>query len=506
MTIRIAAGGIVHETNTFALTPTGIADFETTRLAVNEELRDMRATNTVVGGIVDAIDGEADVELIPLAFGAAIPGGTVTREAIEQIVGLITDGIASEKPDAIVLDLHGAMVVDGLPNGDGEVARRVRAIVGPGVPIVAVLDLHGNLDDTLLANTDILLPYHTYPHVDTAERGREAVDLAVRMARGEIDPVMRAVKLTISPPGPQQYSEFEPTISLQRLAREWESRSGVIDASILFAFPYSDVPHNGMAVIASTDGNADLADEICASIGGEIIRRHAEFWLDMMTVEEAVHAAMAEPDGPVVLADYGDNPGGGSSCDGTALLWALLDLGAKGAAVAHISDPEVVAIAWEAGADAEIHVDLGGKRDTWHGAPIPVTATVIRLTDGSFVHEGPMNRGVASSLGRTAVLGCRGRYGDIVEVICSERRPQALDTALFRSQGIEPAERKILVVKSSVHFRGSFGPIASRIIVVDTPGLLQLDVTAFPFRHITRPLWPHDRDEPRMIWMNRSDC
>jgi microcystin degradation protein MlrC len=132
-------------------------------------------------------------------------------------------------------------------------------------------------------------------------------------------------------------------------------------------------------------------------------------------------------------------------------------------------------------------------------------ATVLRLTDGSFVHDGPMNRGVASSLGRTAVLGCRGRYGSVVEVICCERRPQALDTAIFRSQGIEPTERKILVVKSSVHFRGSFGPIASRIIVVDTPGLLRLDITAFPFRHITRPLWPHDRAEPRMILMNQSD-
>jgi microcystin degradation protein MlrC len=505
MPIRIAVGGIVHETNTFALAPTGLADFEATRLAIGEELRDLRGTNSVVGGIVEAIEADASLELIPLALATAIPGGTVAREAFERIVGLITDGIAAAGPDAVVLDLHGAMVVDGFPNGDGEVARRVRAIVGPEVPIVAVLDLHGNLDDTLLANTDILLPYHTYPHVDTAERGREAVVLAARMARGEIHPVMRAAKLTISPPGPQQYSEFEPTVSLQRLAREWEAQPGVIDASILFAFPYSDVPHNGMAVVATTEGDPGLADEICASIGEEIIRRHVEFWPNLMPVEEAVHAAMAEPSSPVVLADYGDNPGGGSSCDGTALLWALLDLGAKDAALAHISDPEVVQIAWDAGEGAEIQVDLGGKRDSWHGAPIPVTATVLRLTDGSFVHDGPMNRGVASTLGRTAVLGCRGRYGSVVEVICCERRPQALDTAIFRSQGIEPAERKILVVKSSVHFRGSFGPIASRIIVVDTPGLLQLDVTAFPFRHIRRPLWPHDRDEPRMILMNQSD-
>jgi microcystin degradation protein MlrC len=353
-----------------------------------------------------------------------------------------------------------------------------------------------------VASTDILLPYHTYPHIDTAERGREAVDLAVKMVRKQIDPVMRAVKLSISPPGPRQFSEFEPTVSLQRLARQWELQPGVIDASILFAFPYSDVAHNGMAVVATTDGKADLAEQIVEDLGTEIIRRHREFWPEMMTVEEAVHAAMAAPRGPIVLADYGDNPGGGSSCDGTAILWALLDLGAEGAAVGHITDPEVVAIAHKAGVGAHISADLGGKRDQWHGAPIPVEATVERLSDGAFTYEGPMNTGVQSSLGRCAVLACTGRHGNVVEVIVSERRTQTLDTAIFRSQGIEPTERKILVVKSSVHFRGAFMPIAADIFLVDTPGLLQLDVSAFPFRHITRPLWPHDPDEPRMIKMN----
>jgi microcystin degradation protein MlrC len=504
MTIRIALGGIVHETNTFALTPTDLAEFEANGLYVGDELRRLTGTNTVVGGAIEAIDADPELELIPTVFSHAIPGGTVSREAFEHIVGQITDGITAAKPDAVVLDLHGALVVDGFPGGDGEVARRVRAIVGPGVPIVSPLDLHGNIDDVLVQNVDILLPYHTYPHVDTAERGREAVEMAVRMAKGEIRPTMRAVKLAISSPGPQQYSGFEPTVSLQKIARDWETKPGVIDTSILFAFPYSDVPHNGMAVVATTDNDPELAEQICREIGAEIVRRHREFWPEMMTVEEAVHAAMSEPKGPVVLADYGDNPGGGSSCDGTALLWGLLDLGAQGAAVGHICDPDVARVAHEAGEGAEINVELGGKRDHWHGAPIPVTATVLRLSSGDYVYEGPMNRGVHNSMGPTAVLACRGRHGNIVEVIVSSRRVQALDTAIFRSQGIEPTERKILVVKSSVHFRGAFAPIASRIILVNTPGLLQLDVSAFPFRHITRPLWPHDQVEPRMIMLQPS--
>jgi microcystin degradation protein MlrC len=504
MTIRIALGGIVHETNTFALNPTDLAEFEANGLYIGEELRTLTGTNTVVGGAIEAIDPDPELELIPTAFSHAIPGGTVSREAFEHIVGQITERIAAANPDAVVLDLHGALVVDGFPGGDGEVARRVREVVGPDVPIVSPLDLHGNIDDVLVQNADILLPYHTYPHVDTAERGREAVELAVRMARGEIRPTMRAVKLAISPPGPQQYSGFEPTVSLQRIARDWETKPGVIDTSILFSFPYSDVPHNGMAVVATTNNDPALAEQICHELGTEIIRHHREFWPEMMTVEEAIHAAMSEPTGPVVLADYGDNPGGGSSCDGTAILWGLLDLGAQGAAVGHICDPAVAAIAHEAGEGAEIQVELGGKRDQWHGAPIPVTATVLRLTNGDYVYEGPMNQGVHNTMGPTAVLACRGRHGNVVEVIVSSRRVQALDTAIFRSQGIEPTVRKILVVKSSVHFRGAFTPIAARIILVNTPGLLQLDVSAFPFRHITRPLWPHDQVEPRMIPMQPS--
>ncbi|MDQ2683634.1 MAG: MlrC C-terminal domain-containing protein, partial [Chloroflexota bacterium] len=281
----------------------------------------------------------------------------------------------------------------------------------------------------------------------------------------------------------------------------WEKQPGVVNVGIFFAFPYADVAHNGMAVVATTDNDPELAERICEDLGQAIVDRYEEFWPDLMTVEEAVHAAMDEPAGPVVLADYGDNPGGGTSADGTALLWALMDLGAKNAALAVMCDPEAVEIAFNAGLGAEISVEMGGKRDTYHGAPIPVTATIQNLTDGSFVHEGPMNRGVPSTLGRTAVLACKGRYGDPVEVVCTERRVQALDTAVFRSQGIEPTDKHIIVVKSGVHFRGAFEPLASRVIVVDSPGLLQLNVGAFPFRNIERPLWPHDQGVPRMIRM-----
>jgi microcystin degradation protein MlrC len=193
-----------------------------------------------------------------------------------------------------------------------------------------------------------------------------------------------------------------------------------------------------------------------------------------------------------VLADLGDNPGGGTTADGTALLWALLDLGAGDAAIALIVDHEVLGVAFAAGVGGRIEVELGGKTDDLHGYPVPVTATVRSLTDGRFVYEGPMETGRSDTLGRTAVLACDGRHGNVVDVIVCERRVQPLDAAVFRSQGIEPTARKIVVVKSAVHFRGAYGPLARRIIEVDTPGLTSIDFSRFPYRRLPRPIWPLD--------------
>jgi microcystin degradation protein MlrC len=273
---------------------------------------------------------------------------------------------------------------------------------------------------------------------------------------------------------------------------EIEQRPAVLNVGIAFAFPYADCPFPGMAVVVTTDSDPELASRLATEVKDFIWERREEFRPEVTSVEEAVHAAMAEPAGPVVLADLGDNPGGGSACDGTALLWALLDLGASGAAFAVLADPEAVATIYDAGLGARVELTLGGKTDDLHGFPIPVTATVKSLSNGHFVHEGPVDTGRPESLGRAAVLDCEGRHGNIVEVIVCERRVQPLDAAVFRSQGIEPLERKILVVKSSVHFRGSFTPLASRIIEVDTPGLTGVDLTRFLYRRLPRPIWPLD--------------
>jgi microcystin degradation protein MlrC len=492
MSLRIAVAGFEHETNTFASRKATYDDFVRDWFHRGDELRQLCDTNTVPGGFVGAIEASPDLELVPLLHAGATPGGLITADAVERIEGEILEGLRQSKPDAVILCLHGAMVTELSDDGEGQMLRHVREIVGPSVPVVAVLDLHANLTQAMVDLADVLVPYNTYPHVDMAERGEEAVRLAVQIARSEVKPATGYVKLPIAPVTPKQFSGAEPTKSIMDKAFEIETRPGVLNAAVCFAFAYADTPHVGMGILVTTNDDQTTADQFASELANLIMERHQEFRPDLISVEEAVHTAIAEPEGPVILADLGDNPGGGSACDGTALLWALLDLGADNAAVALIADPDVVGQAFKKGVGGELTTALGGKTDELHGFPIPITATVLSLSDGRFVYEGPMNTGAEDSLGRTAVLACQGRHGGTVEVIVCENRVQPYDAAIFRSQGIEPTKKKILVVKSMVHFRGGIGPLARKIIEVDTPGLTSMDLNRFSYTKLRRPMWPLD--------------
>jgi microcystin degradation protein MlrC len=490
-TMRVMLAGIVHETNTFAEKLTDLDEFEANGFLRGDELLALNGTNTVIGGVVGAAR-EMGIELIPIVATSAIPGGLVTDRVFELVVTAIEDALTTQRPDAIVLDLHGAMVTESHDDGDGAVLERVRAAAGPDMPIFSTLDLHANVGPQMLANATALIPFDTYPHVDNAERGAEALRLAVRTASGEVAPVMASRKLPVLPDGPRQFSGAEPTRSIMGLVHEIEARPGVLTAGVCFAFPWADCPFAGMTVTVVTDNDPDLAAAFVDEIGDYIWKRHTEFRTELWTVEEAIHEAMSAQEWPVVLADLGDNPGGGTAADGTSILWGLMDLGAAGAVVSTISDPAVVALAFAAGQGARIETMLGAKTDERHGYPIPIKATVKRLSSGEFVYDGPMDRGVHDTLGRTAVLGVDGRYGQVVDVIVCERRCQSLDTAILRSQGIEPSDCKIIALKSAVHFRGAFMPIASRILEVDTPGLTSLDYSRFPYERLPRPIWPMD--------------
>jgi microcystin degradation protein MlrC len=496
--MRVAIGGIAHESSTFSVVPTTLEDFEKRGLWEGEELiARTQGTRTPFGAFLDAAR-DFDFEVVPTLGAAATPGGPVTGEATEWMVARLCDGLraalASGPLDGVLLALHGAMVCDLDDDGEAYILRAVRAVVGPDLPVLAELDLHGNITQESVDLATVFVAYDEYPHTDSYERGYELAELLVRIVREGVRPTPALVRIPLLAGLQRQYTWAEPMAGVKALAHAIEAEPGVLNVSYLPGFAWADIPAMCFSVIVTTDNDAALARRLANRVAALIWERRGEFVVRPVPVDEAVAAAMAAARGPVVLADIGDNPGGGTPADGTVLLEALLRHGATRAALAIMADPESAAAAVAAGEGATVALRLGGKVDTLHGAPLDVTARVLRVTDGRFRHKGPMSTNLEMNLGPTAVIAITGANGGEVRVVLTTHRYQPTDLEVFRSQGIEPTEQQIVAVKSSVHFRAAFTPIAAAIVEVDTPGLTTPHMERFDFRRIPRPIYPLDGD------------
>jgi microcystin degradation protein MlrC len=492
--MRIAVGGISHETNTFSTIRTDLALFERRGVHSTEALLPaFTGTRTILGGFIDAARSEG-FEAVPTMLAEAAPSGTVTADAFERLCTMLLDGLREAGPlDGVLLELHGAMVAEGAGDGDAEILRRVREVVG-SIPVVAVLDLHANISEAMVALADALVGYDTYPHVDMYERGLEAGGIITRMVRGGLRTARALRKPPLMPPLPKQCTSYEtPMRALIELAHQREREPGMVSVTVAAGFPYADVPEAGLAVLAISEGDQALADRVADEIAALAWARRDEFLVQCTPVDEALEIAASASDGaggPVILADTADNPGAGAPCDGTILLRGLLERGVTNAALGALWDPEAVKVCQRAGVGATVDLELGGKVDDLHGAPLPVRGRIRLLSDGRFTNLGPMNTGAETRMGPTAVVSIDG-----VDVIVTSNRVQALDAGMFRSQGIEPTRKRVLVLKSSVHFRGAFEPLASRVIEVDTPGLSNADLAKYPYQHVRRPIFPLDPAE-----------
>lgn len=492
---RVAIGGISHETNTFSSIQTTLAHFQRRALVRGQAIVETsRESGTTLGGMVDTALA-LRWDLAPVLFASATPSGRVRRGTFESLTNELVLGIAAASEpgglDGVLLALHGAMVAEALDDADGEILRRVRRAVGPGVPVAVVLDSHANLTPQMAEHADILLAYETYPHVDPYARGSQAVRLLERRLRGGIRPThaLRQVPL-LTPLTTQWTAGPTPMRDLALLAEQARQEYAVLSVALTSGFPYSDIHDAGMAVLVTTDGDPAAAGAIADRLAAACWERRALFEPDLTPVDEAVALALAAERGPVVLADVADNPGGGASGDGTAILTALLAARADGAVVATIADPETVRMAAAIGAGNRGHLRLGGKIDHLHGPTLELDARVRWTGDLTFVNQGPMGTGTTTRLGPSAVI----EAGDPpVEVIVATNRVQALDPELLRAAGIEPEARRIVVLKSSVHFRAAFEPLAAGIIEVDGPGLSSPDLLSLPYRRVRRPIWPLDR-------------
>ncbi len=483
---RILIGEFSHETNTFCKKKTGLNEYEKRYIRYGKEIIDFfQNTKVEIGAFLD-VSKKENFEIIPTIAANASPGGTVTREMFELVKKYVINTINREKNiDGILLNLHGAMVLEDAPDGEGELLEAIRQTIGGDVPIVFSLDLHANITEKMIVYANAIFVYDNYPHTDMYDRGYEAASNLVRILRKEIKPVLRMKKLPIL--APLLRTDAEPNKSFLDMAHEWEKNPKVISVSLAAGFPYADINEAGFTVLAQTDDDVPLAEQIIEEIGSEIIKRHKELIFKTFPIEQAVKIGMEATEIPVVLADVSDNPGGGSPCDGTELLRKLIEMKAKNVGYAIIVDPETVEQAIKSGVGTEMAVKLGGKSNYDMGEPIEAPAIVETIADGKFVNKGPMSRGLMNNLGRTVVLDING-----IEIIVTERKVQPWDPEIFRRVGIEPLDKQILVVKSTVHYRAAFGDFAKQIIDVDTPGLVPVNINRLDFKNVRRPVYPLD--------------
>lgn len=499
--MRVAIGGIAHESSTFATVPTRLSDFEEQGIPEGQQLIEVYGgTKSAMGGFIDAAR-DFSFDIVPTIYAHATPAGPVTAEATQTLTDWLCDGLRSALEtgplDGVLLALHGAMVSELDDDGERYILRAVREVVGPEMPVIVELDLHGNISENMVGLATVCVAYDEYPHTDTYERAYEMGLILAQIVRGGVKPTAAVVKIPLLAGGQRQYTHAEPMLSVKHLAHDIEGEPGIVNVSYLPGFFFADIEPTNFTIIVTADNNPDQAQEAAARIANYIWNRREDFKLNPTPVDQAVQKAMAAPDGPVVMADIGDNPGGGTPADGTVMLEALLRLGADNAVVVPIVDPESVQQAIAVGEGNSVQLKLGGKVDKFHGEPLDVTAKVARITNGTFVHKGPMGTGTTHKLGPTVVLEIESAGGGKVQVVTTTYRYQPTDLEVLRSQGIEPTDKQIIVVKSWVHYRAAFTPVAKQIIEVDTPGLTSPHLDRYDYKKLLRPIYPLDLE---MTW------
>jgi len=482
---RIAVGGFLHETNTFAPTKASYDDFVhgggwPSMAKGADVLKVMRNINVGLAGFVEAAETN-DWELVPTISCAASPSAHVTEDAYERIVKMMIDGIKAAGPfDAVYLDLHGAMVAEHLDDGEGEVLARVRKVIGKDLPLIASLDLHANVTPEMIAHADALVAYRTYPHVDMADTGRAAAEHLARLLKTKQRFAKAFRQLPFLIPISWQCTNDQPTKAIYQKLAALQSEA-VPTLSFAPGFPAADFVHCGPSVFAygRTQQDADAAvDKIAA-----LIENHEDdFDGRIYSPDEGVRLAMElakTARKPIVIADTQDNPGAGGDSDTTGMLRALVRNNAKRAALGVIYDPQSAKAAHAAGVGATVTLALGGKSGIPGDAPYKESFVVEKLSDGNFVAPGPYYGGRDMEMGPSAAL----RIGD-VRVVVSSHKAQLADQSMYRFVGIEPTEQAILVNKSSVHFRADFEPIAEQLLICAAPGAMPADTADLPWTRL----------------------
>lgn len=494
MAFTVLTAEFAHETNTFNKNRTDYDAFmERYGFFGDAAIKERGAANTELAGFCDSTR-KYGWNQIHVLSAAAEPAGVVTRDAFDRLGGAIVAAAAEHKDklNGILLSLHGAMVTEFCEDGEGELLERLRAVVGPDLPIAITLDLHGNVTPRMCEHANIVVSYKTYPHVDMRAVARQAGDILERTMRGEIKPRTLRVHLPMLDEANGGRTDVGPMIDRVAKAVAYEKQPGVFAVSINAGFGNADIREVGPTVTVTYDGNEGKHRAFAEEIAADIWEKRFDVINYYMPVEEAAEIAKAyqRSKGPLIIADYADNPGGGGYGDSTNLLKALLDADIQDAAFGPIVDPETAQQLHRHKAGERVKVKLGGKSDPrFGGKPLELEGEIVLISDGYCTGDGPMVGGLHLGWGDTAVLKVAG-----IDILVVSEPAQILDLQQFRAFGIDPAAKTVVGLKSMQHFRAAFEPIAGKVIVCDSGALCTTHLDKLPYRNVPRPIFPIDRE------------
>jgi microcystin degradation protein MlrC len=482
--MRLFSATLATETNTFSPLPTSLDNYrESVFLRPGEHPADMPRMCTAPLFVARARAAAEGFTLIEGSCFAASPAGTTNRGDYESMRDEIIDQLKAALPvDGILFGLHGAMVAHGYDDVEGDILERARAVVGPDCVIGVELDPHCHLTMKRVSLADVIVLYKEFPHTDVVERAEDVLDLVLRTLRRKIKPVMSVYDC-------RQIQSYPTTIQPMRglvdRIMAMEGKDGILSVSIAHCFPYADVPEIGTRVLVIADGDKKKADALATTLGEELVSLRGKTQPPSVDVAAGIGEGLAFNDLPVVMADPSDNAGGGAPSDNTEILRHLIERKVEDACLGPLWDPIAVRLCFDAGLGAVFSLRFGGKIAVTSGQPIDAEVEVIGLKRDAWQSFGPTK----VSLGDCAAIRVGG-----VEIVLIANRTQATGLELFTNVGIDPLRKKLVVVKSTNHFMAAYGPIAKKVIYIDSSGPLPRDHRKIPYRKVERPIWPLDPD------------
>jgi microcystin degradation protein MlrC len=499
-TMRLLLATLSHETNTFSPVPTPLARFcrdGTTLLAGQAAIDFYRATGTCMGGFL-AIAEAAGAEVVLPVAASAPPSGPVESAAYETFCGAITDAVRSGGFDGIMLDLHGAMVVDRFEDGEGELLRRIRAIDAK-TPIAVAYDMHANVHDAMISNATIVMGYHTYPHIDMRETAHRAGAALLRVIRGEIRPASAWGAAPMLPHVMMQGTHMAPNKELQAMCDGWEKSGRALAASLFVGFPHADIAQAGLSAVVCTDNDQEDARRMVNELLSVAWNARRDWVFKIEPLQSSVARAKrlgGDGGGPVFLLDHYDNCASGGTMDTTEVLAEIMRQGLEDVVFFGIHDPAAVQQAMAAGIGAEVELSIGAKYKLpalpVASKPLMVKGRVRTVSAGYFTARGGLSPGLRVFMGPTAVLDTGP-----IQIVLLSRHVEPTATDMFRVLGIEPAEQRFIAIKSRVHWRADLGRYARAIVECAGVGVCTSDYGQLQFRNVRRPIFPLD---PAMSW------